>query len=184
MSIERRRVVKIEDLDRVIAEDLQAVALLHGTKPERDVAPFGDLKVVEEEVMLALTGGVCKVITSGQPAYTAGNSLVYCGPDLLVAKLLPDSGKAILATTIVKIYGHLDEELHYHSSHVISVLVEGSGYLFTDTEKLSAKAGDIVVIPRGVQHLFNCDPRQKILIFAIEISDRSIDHQKNWYTEK
>ena len=170
----------IQKLDDLIARDQRAVALMHGTQPERNIAPFADLEVARDEVAMALRRNRCAVIRPKQPAYTAGNSLVYCGPDIFISELFTGEDVRVAMTTVI-IYGHLDEELHHHTSHVFSYVIEGRGWLYTEADRLEAGAGDLVVIPRGVRHLFNCDEEQRMLIFAMEISDKLIDHQKNFY---
>ncbi|MDD5068791.1 MAG: cupin domain-containing protein [Candidatus Pacebacteria bacterium] len=169
-----------KNLDRLIALDVQAKGLLHGTTTARDRAP-DDLKVVARKMMATLKSKKCSVITPKRAAYTAGNSLVYCGPDIAMWELFPANGRILVAATIVVIYGNLKEELHYHSSHVISFVLEGEGFLYTEDGKLEAKPGDLVTIPRGIKHLFNCEDGKRMLVFATEISDEPIDHQKNWY---
>jgi quercetin dioxygenase-like cupin family protein len=169
-----------EMIDRCIAEDYRAVTLMHGTIAERDKAPFDDLVGIESEVAEAFQECRCAVIRPRQAAYTAGNSLVYCGPDIVVSDLFAERHLRV-ATTVVIIYGHADEELHRHTSHVLSCLIEGNGCLYGETWEFEARPGDLVVIPRGVRHVFNCAEGQRMLIFAVEISDGPIDHQKNYY---
>jgi mannose-6-phosphate isomerase-like protein (cupin superfamily) len=175
--------MQTKDLDHLIKSDPMAQGILHGSPVVRDAAPFEELDEMAKKMMEALIRGKCAIITPKIAAYTAGNSLVYCGPDINVSSLFPSLLQVPMkvATTIVIIYGHLHEELHHHTSHVISFVIEGEGWLFTEQYKCRAKPGDLVVIPRGVKHLFNCDEGKRMLIFATEISDRPIDHQKNFY---
>jgi quercetin dioxygenase-like cupin family protein len=173
----------VEKLDELISHDELALRLLHGTKPTRDVAPFEDLNRIATLVSQAVHENRCLVLDPKQPAYTAGNSLVYCGPDIFISHLF-DHGEIRVAMTTVVIYGNVKEELHHHTSHVFSYVIEGIGWLQVENGGLMARAGDLVVIPRGVRHLFNCNDGDRMLIFAVEISDQPIDHQKNYYQQK
>ena len=98
----------------------------------------------------------------------------------------PDPFLREVGSSLVCIAGPSNEVLHFHSSHLIGVVTRGSGWLCVSIEsspfvdKVAVSAGDVVVIPRGVFHLFDCDVTQELDYVALEVSDHPLDYQKHW----
>ncbi len=157
----------------------------------QDEAPTTELDELTTQIQQALTNNVCAVIPPpGRFAYTAGNSLVMCGPALNIARVFLGESTIYISPVLVKLFGSLEEELHYHTAHVISVVCEGGGYLEVPDEngngkiRLRATPGSWVVIPQGTLHLFNCDPDKEMLLFTLEFGSSPLTHQKNFYSLK
>lgn len=133
-----------------------------------------------EDAYRALKDNVCKVITNPSSAYQAGNSLLVCGPQMRTDELF---GKApcYTAISLVCIVGSEHEPLHTHTSHVITWIVAGKGWLLTPATQLIATPGNLVVIPRGAPHCFNCPIGGEVLLAGMELSDQELDYQKNFY---
>lgn len=134
------------------------------------------------KVYAALEDGRCAVISNPHCSYSAGNSVVLCGPQLSPQQIIP-ADQHYMAISAVFISGVSHEPLHTHTSHVVAWMIEGTGWLSLEEERIDAVAGDLVVVPRGVPHSFNGPLGSRIVFVGLEISDQMLDYQKNFYQE-
>jgi quercetin dioxygenase-like cupin family protein len=133
-----------------------------------------------DDVYAALAEGRCAVISNPHCSYSAGNSVVLCGPQLVPQEIIP-AGQHFMAISTVFITGVSHEPLHTHTSHVITWMIEGTGWLTLADGRLEATAGDLVVVPREVPHSFNGPIGSRIVFVGLELSDQALDYQKNFY---
>jgi mannose-6-phosphate isomerase-like protein (cupin superfamily) len=110
--------------------------------------------------------------------------------------LFSTRGQIHVALNYVEIVGNLPsgEKPHYHNSHVVAMVVDGSGILLyartgvdqktgkrtalENVHTIPAHAGDIIVIPRNALHVFDA-PRSSLKYVALEIGEtpEHVDHQ-------
>lgn len=127
----------------------------------------------------------CEVLKSSQHEWNSGNSTVSSTPPVDLAGIFGSSHIEVGAS-VVRIVGESGEPLHFHSSHLVGLVVRGSGWLCRPNEQdggISRRAtarGDVVIIPRGALHLFECDRDGELEYIALEFSDGPIDYQKHW----
>lgn len=128
-----------------------------------------------------------------------GNSNVYASFWWLpIEKLLDESAKllakrfktsyadarknTLLGLNEVDINGVIEEETHYHISHIIGLITKGSGTVELKDSSgkmsyVSVKAGDTLIIPADAYHYLQGRPG--IVYIAIEIGYKAIDYQKH-----
>lgn len=165
--------------------------MTRGSSITNQSPPFDLLKDVGRKILEALQVPKCEVVGSVQGlTYKTGNSQIICTPQLVVADVLALHDRAKISVNFVFIQGEANEAPHIHHSHVIALVLSGTGELLhlpsgSDSKNkpstVVAEAGDIVVIPKGVLHIFNCNRGQNLLYAALEIADRDIDYQKHYY---
>lgn len=99
--------------------------------------------------------------------------------DLL--SIFPDSNTANCTSSLVTINGPSDEPPHFHLSHVLGIVVSGTGVV-RDGESRRKKVidGDLVVIPKGVLHYFETAQGEELKWIALEFNDGEIDYQKHF----
>lgn len=123
----------------------------------------------------------CTAIKSFATSWSTGNSIVNSAPVVNLKGMFPDLAKVNVTASIVHIEGVDDEEVHYHTSHVIGYVVGGEGQFMVSRDENSPVfdivAGDVVIIPRGAMHYFVSDTKMDWI--ALEISDMEIDYQKH-----
>lgn len=123
----------------------------------------------------------CTILKKWPRSTDAGNSVVTSAPPLKLDGVFSDLSKVEITTSLVQIKGPSDEPLHFHSSHLVGLVVRGHGYMRTDDwESAYVKQGDVVVIPRGVNHYFTCESGTEMDYISYEISDTPIDYQKHF----
>lgn len=128
----------------------------------------------------------CTAIKNFATSWSTGNSIVNSSPIVNLAGLFPDLTKVNVTASIVHIEGVDDEDVHYHTSHVIGYVVNGEGQFMVSRENGSPifdiTAGDVVIIPRGAMHYFVSNTKMDWI--ALEISDLPIDYQKHLKDEE
>lgn len=122
----------------------------------------------------------CTVVSSAAQVGKMGNSVLTSVPVLKLSELFADIRSIELTASWVKIRGASTEPVHYHTSHLVACLVQGMGWLRTDQGREVVVIGDVVVIPRGINHFFDPDPAVGLDYIAYEISDSPIDYQKHY----
>jgi quercetin dioxygenase-like cupin family protein len=134
----------------------------------------------------ALDGVDAHIVPGISKKWSSSNSVVRSLPALRVEDSLGGDLQEVGAS-LVAISGPSDEPLHYHSSHLIGVVTSGRGWFCVPGEggvanpvRQEVVAGDVVVIPRSVLHLFDCDPGGQLDYVSLEFSDKAIDYQKHW----
>jgi quercetin dioxygenase-like cupin family protein len=126
----------------------------------------------------------CSVLKGAAREWHSANSRVLSLPALRLADAHVPLFEA--GASIVCISGPSTETLHYHSSHLVGIVTRGAGWLRVpgkdegSTTRLPISCGDVVVIPKGVLHLFDCDPEAEMDYVALEVSYGPIDYQKHW----
>ena len=132
----------------------------------------------------------CRVFSGAAQEWKTPSSDVLSSPVLSVSEVFASAARVAVSLVSVRhAAGVGTEPLHYHSSHVIGVGVRGMGWLrvvkndfqqhHSTFERLSVEAGDVVLIPRGALHLFECEPAGEFAYIALEISDQPIDYQQH-----
>jgi mannose-6-phosphate isomerase-like protein (cupin superfamily) len=123
----------------------------------------------------------CTVLRNAAIVASMGNSRLTSAPVLKLDGLFPDLRVVEVTATWVSIRDDATTEpVHYHTSHLVACVVQGMGWLRTDTELTPVLVGDAVVIPRGVGHFFDPDPAVGLDYIAYEVSDSPIDYQKHY----
>ena len=129
----------------------------------------------------------CTVFQSTAIRSTTGNSVLESLPNVMVHALFPETRDVRATCSLVRIKGVSGESLHYHSSHLVGLVVRGRGWLLVPGDdasgshrRLAVTKGDVVVVPRRVLHLFECRPREVLEYLALEFSDEDIDYQKHF----
>ena len=112
--------------------------------------------------------------------------MVYSTPVIDASRLFPKSERRECAASLVCIKGRSGEDLHYHTSHIVGFITRGEGSLRLPAKsgngetELPVRAGDVVIIPRGALHMFECAVAQEMDYLALEVSEVAIDYQKHW----
>jgi mannose-6-phosphate isomerase-like protein (cupin superfamily) len=135
----------------------------------------------------------CSIIKQGVNIDEPGNSIVFCSP----AFPFVETAKACfpfdeiedikLSLNFVSIIGKMpeEEELHYHLSMIMLIVVEGKGILIHEKESIEVRdiveKGDIVFIPRNMLHSFEGSPEVKYSV--IEFGP-VLDYQKHHYSKE
>lgn len=127
----------------------------------------------------------CTVLPHLAFAWGTGNSVVVSVPTLSVVPLFPMAPELNVTASLVSIQGDSPEPLHFHTSHLMGLVVRGSGDFRWEVEGEERTAevctGDVVIIPRGALHFFNCLPGGSLDYVALEVSDGPIDYQKHFH---
>lgn len=126
----------------------------------------------------------CSIINNELNKWESTNSTVTSSPIIHLNELFGENTNIQTATSLVSIKGYSGEPLHYHTSHVLGIVIKGKGWLRIlgenqQKENLTVGEGDIAIIPRGVLHSFECEPSSIIEYIALEVSDTAIDYQKH-----
>ena len=111
--------------------------------------------------------------------------------------LFSNLGLVHITASLVRLDGMSNKSGHFHTSHLIAVVVSGDAQLrtgkeidlFSENGKLVphdgiavVMTGGVVIIPRGENHFF--DPNTSGMTYVgLEISDRPIDYQKHFSLE-
>lgn len=124
----------------------------------------------------------CTVLPKAATPATMTNSTLLSIPALSLLEVFSGAIQLYGTASWVEIRGESNEPTHYHTSHLVALVVRGGGMLRAGSVKQQIQSGDIVVIPRGVDHFF--DPVVEGLDYVgFEISDSVIDYQKHFHTE-
>jgi len=130
----------------------------------------------------------CVVIRRGSASWQTPTSAVESIPAISLSALGLDPKRIEVATSVVTVRGGSDEDLHFHSSHVVGLAIRGSGVLRTasrqsprDERRLVLEPGDLVLIPRGALHLFETNDSPEFVYVGLEFSDAPIDYQQHRY---
>lgn len=127
----------------------------------------------------------CTIIRETSNVWSSANSVVRSSPIADLSQLFGFSSQINCAVSLVSIQGISGEPLHYHTSHLIGLVVSGCGWILTDKNpemkhQEQVSLGDVIVIPKGVYHMFECGPEEAMDYIAMEVSDGIIDYQKHW----
>lgn len=128
----------------------------------------------------------CVAIKNFATSWSTGNSIVNSAPIVNLAGMFPDLSKVNVTASMVHIEGVNDEDVHYHTSHVVGYVIHGEGQLMVSRDPsfpvLDIVAGDVVIIPRGAMHYFVSNTKMDWI--ALEISDLPIDYQKHLHDDE
>ena len=124
----------------------------------------------------------CTLIDGAARSAPTGNSVVTSGLVLNFNDgLFSDLSKVKATASLVEIKGESAEPTHFHTSHLVGIIIHGTGFLrLKDASRILVKRGDIVVIPRGIHHYFDCGKDETLDYIALEVSDTTIDYQKHF----
>jgi quercetin dioxygenase-like cupin family protein len=132
---------------------------------------------------------VCTLIHGKSRKWESSNSTVFSCPALDLNGVFARESRLEAGASLVSIDGEADEDLHFHTSHLLGTVVRGEGFLCVPTDLANAQAGrisripvqpgDVVVIPRGALHIFQCEVGKRLEYIALEVSDSPIDYQKH-----
>lgn len=139
----------------------------------------------DDAIVAAVMRNQCTLFLGRMNKWNSANSSVTSCPCLSPQLLFPGARDIEVGASLVAISGPSGESLHFHSSHLIGVVVKGSGVLLSmspngDQRADRVSVGDCVVIPRGVLHLFECTGGESMDYVALEVSDSPIDYQKHF----
>jgi oxalate decarboxylase/phosphoglucose isomerase-like protein (cupin superfamily) len=147
-----------------------------------------DLQRSPDGLSRMLAAGACVVYKNAANTWKTANSTVTSSPIIDVLQIFNGTKAAAnVAVNFVSIRGTICEPLHYHTSHLIGVVIHGDGVLKSATDEkesnlreLQVGAGDVILIPRGAYHIFDCEASGGLDYIALEFSDHDIDYQKHW----
>jgi mannose-6-phosphate isomerase-like protein (cupin superfamily) len=122
----------------------------------------------------------CTVLSKITEAVKDGNSEFVSLPALNLNNLFTENSSLEFSANFVKIDGNQNEPVHYHISHVVGVILEGDAYLKTDQGQFPVSKGDVVVVPKNVNHEFICEDGKQMIYMAYEIADRQLDFKKHF----
>lgn len=137
-------------------------------------------------IALALVGSQCVVFRGAGIQGRAANSTLSSIPEVRLTDTGLGPANLRTAATVVRIAGSTDEPLHYHVSAIVGLILKGEALLRTADGPASSERvlrvdeGDIVVIPKGCWHLFECPSGRSMEYLALELSETTIDYQKHW----
>ncbi len=141
-----------------------------------------------EEIKKALLSKECSHFRDFIQAWKSENSTVISTPKIVLSSVLGNSSAAETALNIIHITGPTTEDLHYHTSAVVGIILSGRGWFEkgmskhrSECERVLAKTGDVIVIPKDAYHLFNCDEGDEIVVASVEISDKPLDYQRHFH---
>jgi quercetin dioxygenase-like cupin family protein len=149
------------------------------------------LKITKDIISELLSRKDCAVLKDGGHEWRSSNSTVLSTPVVELLGMFA-SENLELGASIVRISGESGEPLHFHSSHLVGLVIRGQGWLClpgfvnnasvgeADVRRVAVQLGDVAVIPRGALHLFECAHSSELDYLAVEFSDRPIDYQKHW----
>ena len=136
----------------------------------------------------ALNQATCTIIKNSANKWSEGNSSVTSSPIVDINKLFSQDQITKIAVNFVSIKGKSEEPLHYHTAHLVGVILKGEGFLLASSEansgsieKQPVTEGDVIIIPRNIYHFF--EPlldKGEIEYIALEFSDKNIDYQKHY----
>lgn len=121
---------------------------------------------------------------------TTTNSLVMSIPAINDVERFFPGRSCNIASSLVEIRGPTDEPLHFHSSHLIGLVVSGEGFCryIQPGESVEHREqvlpGDIVLLAQEAMHIFECEPGKTMTYVALEFSDREIDYQKHFHDQE
>ena len=140
---------------------------------------------ITTRILEAIRTGECALFKKATLEQDTHSSKVYSLPSLPVLQLFNCDRPINTSTNFMVISGGLDEALHYHTSHVFGFVVRGEGVFCLRKKgvkretRLPVSSGDLVVIPRGALHLFECEKGQ-LEVVTLEVSDRDLDYQSHY----
>lgn len=123
----------------------------------------------------------CTVKRNSSLRWKSDNSEVQSIPSLTVGT---DCVKCV-GVSLVTICGPSGEDLHFHKADIVGLVIYGAARLRFrsegDIERVSnVVENDVVFIPRGVFHLFECCLGETMRYVALELSESELDYQKHW----
>lgn len=129
---------------------------------------------------------LCAIVRSPSVSWSTGNSVVTSSPVLSVTDIFTGHKAVNVTASLVQINGRTDEPVHYHTSHVVGMVVSGRGFFLTSREagarEFDVTPGDLVIIPQGAMHYFVSD--EPMAWIALEVSHLPIDYQKHYTDEE
>jgi quercetin dioxygenase-like cupin family protein len=129
----------------------------------------------------------CSIVECAATSWSSGNSTVCSIPSFAVKEFFQPGLDVNVTASLVRINGGGEEPLHFHTSHLVGLVVRGSGvFRWADERGAEIRSavteGDLVVIPRGALHFFEATGVGLDYI-ALELSDAVIDYQKHFLDE-
>lgn len=144
---------------------------------------------LEEEITDALLSNKVRLLESGGSIWEIGNSVVLSTPRIFLSKIFEENQSLEAALNFVFISGPVpeNEELHFHTSHIIAYVVSGRGWFLHSDKKIRLReanripirSGNLIVLPKGYLHTFECDVGDQMVYAAVEYANVPIDYQKH-----
>lgn len=145
------------------------------------------IETLTKDVRELLEHAECIIYKKGALAWRSSNSAVTSLPAVDLSSIFNASKQLEVTANFVSIRGFSGDPPHYHTSHLIGVIIKGEGWLISvssdsesSVERIPVAVNDVVFIPRGAYHIFECDPQGELDYIALEFSDQAIDYQKHW----
>lgn len=125
----------------------------------------------------------CIFWVASSEKWSTANSTVDSSPVIRIAEIYRDIGDVEVAISLVDVSPVTGEPLHYHASHVVGVVIEGEAsfrYQKAGKEvRVKVVRGDVVLVPEGAYHVFECSLGQHMKYMALEFADKEIDYQQH-----
>lgn len=136
---------------------------------------------VHELVLAAMRAPYCSVIAGAASHAETESSIVVSMPSLALDSLRTVCEPRNISCNLVRIEAVAGEPLHFHSSFIACVVVEGGGAILDYRKgRITGQCvgpGDLIVIPRGVSHVFKANADMPMVCIGFEFSDGQIDYQ-------
>jgi quercetin dioxygenase-like cupin family protein len=128
----------------------------------------------------------CSVLRDVTHVDESSISIVTSSPVINLRGMFSSETAIEIGVSLVKVLRKSAEPLHFHSSHIVGIVTVGTGYLRVPgpddkEQQFEVRTGDIVVIPRGAPHMFECEGETTLEYVAMELSDQPIDYQKHYH---
>ena len=150
---------------------------------------FDSLTVSPEDISRAIRNPQCTVFKGAVGTYERDNSIVFASQFFPLFQTyldtFPEAGKDLnVGITYLKIKGSRSgEPLHYHTADIIGLITVGRGVLLYENngeQREEAVEGDMIVIPKGALHCFDCNPGEDLHYAAILLG-KEIDYQRHHF---
>lgn len=150
---------------------------------------FDSLTVRPEDIVRAIRSPFCTVFKGAVGSYERDNSVVFASQFFPLFRTyfdtFPEMGQDMnVGITYLKISGsRSNEPLHYHTADIVGLITVGSGVLLYENNgerREEAVEGDMIVIPKGALHCFDCSPG-KDLHYAAILLGKEIDYQRHHF---
>ncbi len=136
---------------------------------------------LSECIVEAIRRGDCVVFEKSGVVWSTRNSTATSYPPIEILRIFNLSNSVKAAVSFVSVTGDSGELFHHHSTHLLALVVSGTGHLLIPNKaeeepvQITISSGDVVVIPRGASHVIECAPPEKLKFISLEISDEEIE---------
>lgn len=126
----------------------------------------------------------CTVLPGFATSWQSSNSTVTSSPIVDFAQWCGSNKMRFSTVSLVEIRGRSGEELHFHLSHLVGLVISGHGefhYLDDSGSRCMTpvRRGDAVVIPIDAMHIFEAGDGEEMAYIALDLGPDMPDYQKH-----